>query len=78
MLRLHPEKRAKAADLKHHRWLEDIVVQEEIDVIRRMEEHEAAKRKAVESRSRATSWDKEDGEKRKKMTAFSSRSSIVQ
>ena len=70
MLRLHPEKRAKAADLKHHRWLEDIVVQGEIDVIRRMEQDEAAKRKAVESRSRATSRDKEDGEERKRMAAL--------
>jgi serine/threonine-protein kinase SRPK3 len=59
MLRLHPEKRAKASDLKHHKWLEDIVVQGEIDVIRRMEQDEAIKRKAAEerraSRSRATS-----------------------
>ena len=70
MLRLHPEKRAKAADLKHHRWLEDIVVQGEIDVIRRMEQDEAAKRKAVESRSRATLRDKEDGEERKRMAAL--------
>ena len=59
MLRLHPEKRAKASDLKHHKWLEDIVVQGEIDVIRRMEHDEAIKRKAAEqrraSKSRATS-----------------------
>ncbi|KIM49939.1 hypothetical protein M413DRAFT_439057 [Hebeloma cylindrosporum] len=59
MLRLHPEKRAKASDLKHHKWLEDIVVQGEIDVIRRMEQDEALKRKAAEerraSKSRATS-----------------------
>lgn len=37
MLRLHPEKRAKASELKHHKWLEDIVVQGEINVIWRME-----------------------------------------
>ena len=59
MLRLHPEKRAKASELKHHKWLEDIVVQGEIDVIRRMEQDEALKRKVAEekrvSKSRATS-----------------------
>jgi len=70
MLRLHPDKRAKAADLKHHRWLEDIVVQGEIDVIRRMEQDEAAKKKALESRSRATSRDKEDEEEKKRMAAL--------
>ncbi|KAF5386575.1 hypothetical protein D9615_002145 [Tricholomella constricta] len=37
MLRLHPDKRAKATDLIHHRWLDGVVVQGEIDVIRRAE-----------------------------------------
>jgi serine/threonine-protein kinase SRPK3 len=37
MLRLHPNKRAQASDLIHHNWLEGILVQGEIDVIRRME-----------------------------------------
>ncbi|KAG5654014.1 hypothetical protein H0H81_008323 [Sphagnurus paluster] len=40
MLRLHPDKRAKAGDLVHHRWLEGVVVQGEIDVIRRAEREE--------------------------------------
>lgn len=40
MLRLHPEKRAKAADLIHHRWLDGVIVQGEIDVIRRAEKEE--------------------------------------
>ncbi|KAJ7121341.1 kinase-like domain-containing protein [Mycena crocata] len=40
MLRLHPEKRAKASDLVHHNWLEGIVVQGELDVIRRAERAE--------------------------------------
>ncbi|TCD61444.1 serine/threonine protein kinase, CMGC group [Steccherinum ochraceum] len=40
MLRLHPEKRAKAGELTHHAWLETIVVQGEVDVIRRAEESE--------------------------------------
>ncbi|KAH8100428.1 kinase-like protein [Cristinia sonorae] len=38
MLRLHPEKRAKAGELIHHAWLDGVVVQGEIDVIRRAEE----------------------------------------
>ncbi|KAJ6508062.1 kinase-like domain-containing protein [Mycena vulgaris] len=35
MLRLHPEKRAKASELLHHNWLEGVVVQGELDVLRR-------------------------------------------
>ena len=54
MLRLHPDKRAKACDLIHHNWLEGIVVQGEIDVIRRMEQDEAAKRKALVDAEAAT------------------------
>ncbi|KAJ3561488.1 hypothetical protein NP233_g10165 [Leucocoprinus birnbaumii] len=46
MLRLHPDRRAKAADLVHHTWLEGVVVQGELDVIRRAERSE--KRKSVE------------------------------
>jgi serine/threonine-protein kinase SRPK3 len=45
MLRLHPDRRAKASDLIHHNLLDGIVVQGEIDVIRRMEQEEAEKRK---------------------------------
>lgn len=40
MLRLHPEKRAKAGELMHHAWLDAIVVQGEVDIIRRAEEGE--------------------------------------
>lgn len=40
MLRLHPEKRAKASDLVHHNWLEGVVVQGELDVIWRAEREE--------------------------------------
>ncbi|KAF8061863.1 CMGC/SRPK protein kinase [Lyophyllum atratum] len=40
MLRLHPDKRAKAGELVHHRWLEGVAVQGEIDVIRRAEREE--------------------------------------
>jgi serine/threonine-protein kinase SRPK3 len=38
MLRLHPDKRAKAADLVHHNSMDGVLVQGEIDVIRRVEE----------------------------------------
>jgi len=41
MLRMHPDKRAKAGELVHHTWLEGIAVQGEIDVIRRAEREEA-------------------------------------
>lgn len=44
MLRLHPEKRAKAGEMAHHAWLEGIVVQGELDVIRRAEEEEHRKK----------------------------------
>ncbi|KAF9557569.1 kinase-like protein [Agrocybe pediades] len=52
MLRLHPDKRAKASELMHHVWLDGIVVQGEIDVIRRMEMDEAQKRKVLEDKKR--------------------------
>ncbi|CAK5265408.1 unnamed protein product [Mycena citricolor] len=37
MLRLHPDKRAKASDMVHHKWLEGVVVQGDVDVIHRAE-----------------------------------------
>ncbi|KAJ7162087.1 kinase-like protein [Mycena filopes] len=40
MLRLHPDKRAKASELVHHNWLEGVAVQGELDVIRRAERDE--------------------------------------
>lgn len=45
MLRLHPDKRAKASELIHHAWLDGIVVQGEVDVIRRAEEEEARRKR---------------------------------
>ncbi|KAJ7091954.1 kinase-like domain-containing protein [Mycena belliarum] len=42
MLRLHPEKRAKASELVHHNWLEGVAVQGELDVLRRAEMDERA------------------------------------
>jgi serine/threonine-protein kinase SRPK3 len=47
MLRLHPEKRARASELTHHRWLDGVVVQGEIDVIRRAEREEEERRRGV-------------------------------
>jgi len=44
MLRLNPERRAGAGELVHHRWLDGIVVQGEVDIIRRAEEDEARRR----------------------------------
>ena len=49
MLRLNPDKRAKASDLVHHAWLDGIVVQGEIDVIRRAEEEEARKKREAQA-----------------------------
>ena len=46
MLRLIPEKRAKASELIHHAWLEGVVVQGEIDIIRRAEDEEARRKRA--------------------------------
>ena len=45
MLRLYPDRRAKASELVHHQWLEGIAVQGEIDLIRRAEEQEAVHRR---------------------------------
>ncbi len=44
MLRLIPEKRAKASELIHHAWLDGVVVQGEIDIIRRAEEGDARRK----------------------------------
>ncbi|KAF8179626.1 CMGC/SRPK protein kinase [Pholiota molesta] len=53
MLRLHPDKRAKASELTHHNWLEGIVVQGEIDVIRRAEAEDVlARERAQEKEAR--------------------------
>jgi len=49
MLRLNPEKRAGAGELTHHRWLDNIVTQGEIDVIRHAEDVESLRRAIAES-----------------------------
>ncbi|KAF5369300.1 hypothetical protein D9758_002673 [Tetrapyrgos nigripes] len=57
MLRLHPDKRARASEMVHHNWLEGVVVQGEIDVLRRLEEEESRgrERQATSSRGSSTS-----------------------
>ena len=52
MLRLIPEKRAKASELIHHAWLDGVVVQGEIDVIRRAEEEDERRRAITMSTKR--------------------------
>ncbi|KAI0927813.1 hypothetical protein AcW1_005233 [Taiwanofungus camphoratus] len=47
MLRLHPDKRAPASELIHHKWLDSVVVQGEIDVMRRAEEERRRKQAAA-------------------------------
>jgi serine/threonine-protein kinase SRPK3 len=69
MLRLHPDKRAKASELIHHNWLDGIVVQGEIDVIRRAEQEEAerlAAQRRASSRDSATGSKSRSREKRKR------------
>lgn len=59
MLRLHPDRRAKATDLIHHNWLDGVLVQGEVDVIRRAEAEEREKRNvAAAASSRAPSADR--------------------
>jgi len=60
MLRLHPDKRAKASELIHHNWLDGCVVQGEIDIIRRVEEEEAARKKVQENKSETPTESQEE------------------
>jgi len=53
MLRLNPEKRARASELIHHAWLDGVVVQGEIDIIRRAEEEEQRRRRQASGSSGA-------------------------
>ena len=67
MLRLNPEKRAKASELIHHAWLDGVVVQGEIDIIRRAEDEEARKKRAAAQEAAAATAashqpQEEDGE----------------
>lgn len=47
MLRLEPDRRAKAGELIHHAWLEGVVVRGELEVLWAMEERERERRVAV-------------------------------
>lgn len=51
MLRLHPEKRAKASELVHHAWLDGIVVQGELDIIREAEAEDLRRRQEADRHS---------------------------
>jgi serine/threonine-protein kinase SRPK3 len=48
MLRLQADKRASARELAAHAWLDGVVVQGEIDVIRRAEETDAQRKQDAE------------------------------
>ncbi|PIL33316.1 hypothetical protein GSI_04767 [Ganoderma sinense ZZ0214-1] len=54
MLRLNPDKRAKASELIHHAWLDGVAVQGEIDIIRRAEEDEARRKREAASEAQNT------------------------
>ena len=46
MLRLHPDKRARASELVHHSWLDGVLVAGEVQLIRQAEEAELRRRQA--------------------------------
>jgi serine/threonine-protein kinase SRPK3 len=52
MLRLNPEKRAKASEMVHHAWLDGIIVQGEIEQILRAEKEEEDRRQGVKEMER--------------------------
>ena len=58
MPRLNPDKRTKAGELVCHKWLEGVVVQGEIDVIRRAEAERKRRKgaRAVVSTAEERSW----------------------
>ena len=64
MLRLNPDKRAKAADLAQHVWLEGVVVQGEIDVIRRLELEDGRRRTEEQGRRLAREAKQEEERRR--------------
>ncbi|THG95024.1 hypothetical protein EW145_g8035 [Phellinidium pouzarii] len=53
MLRLYPDKRARASELVHHAWLDGIIVQGEIELIRQAEEEELLRRESERKMSLA-------------------------
>ena len=61
MLRLHPEKRAKASELVHHAWLDSIVVQGELDVIREAEADDLRRRQELDKPPQDSTRETGDG-----------------
>ena len=62
MLRLHPEKRARASEMIHHTWLEGITVQGETLAIRAAEEADSRARQEVAAANTRGSSSGADGE----------------
>lgn len=60
LLRLNPDKRAKAGEMKDHTWLDSIVVQGEIYVIRRAEEDDRRRKLIVNSKAKDVRRDSEE------------------
>ncbi|RXW20011.1 hypothetical protein EST38_g5845 [Candolleomyces aberdarensis] len=59
MLRLHPDRRAKAGELVHHNWLEGVVVQGEVDVVRRAEIEERERERQSRALTRSEHGDED-------------------
>jgi serine/threonine-protein kinase SRPK3 len=59
MLRLHPDRRAKAGELVHHNWLEGVVVQGEVDVVRRAEVEERERERQSRALTRSEHGDED-------------------
>jgi len=72
MLRLHPEKRAKASELVHHAWLDSIVVQGELDVIREAEAEDVRRR--IEGDNKPALGAQQDAHAQREMAGNSSNS----
>ncbi|EJD06157.1 kinase-like protein [Fomitiporia mediterranea MF3/22] len=53
MLRLHPDKRGSAAELVHHSWLDGVLVQGEVEMIRQAEEEDLRRRAAAAQQQQA-------------------------
>jgi hypothetical protein len=62
MLRLHPEKRARASEMIHHTWLEGITVQGETLAIRAAEEADSRARQEVAAANTRGSSSGADGD----------------
>lgn len=70
MLRLHPEKRARASELIHHVWLDGIQVQGEIDQIRAAEEIERSRNSSSNGKEKETAVGRTNSNKRNSLVPF--------